>query len=254
MNRHLVEKDIRDANIYVFDNKHFDEYESNPSIFEPSRQKDIDKIVQRASLDGNNNILDIGCGTGNILRIASNYFKNIHGIDVSANLLGELKRRQNNMHLLVGEATYIPYKSSYFDMITMYGVLHHILNHRNVFNEVYRALRNGGMLYIDHDPNYFFGRFYHIFYRIRYLNKHGFGTAVADLSEYHHTQTGGLNPLEIKDALLAIGFRSVDVHFRLTTNPNLPFGYKVIHTLLILLSKIYPAKSLFTHFWILARK
>lgn len=254
MNRKAYEKSVRESNIKVFTAKGFDKYEANPSIFEPSRQKDIDNILRNISITAKENILDIGCGTGNILRLAKNHFNKCYGLDISVNLLNELKHRQNTFYLTVGEAFYLSYKNNKFDLVTLYGVLHHIVNHNPIFREIERVTRSGGILYIDHDPNYFFSRFYHIFYRLRYLNKPGFGTRETELSEYHHSKTSGINPLKIKKQLLEIGFREVNVYFRITTNPDLSLLYKIIRALLKTSAKVYPAKSFFTHFWILARK
>jgi len=254
MNRGINEKRIRDANIKVFSSIDFERYEANSSIFESSRQKDIDNILRNISTTVKENVLDIGCGTGNILRLAKSYFNKCYGLDISVKLLSELKRRENVFYLTAGEASYLPYKSNKFDLVTLNGVLHHIIHHRPVFKEIQRVTKIGGILYIDHDPNYFFNRFYHIFYRLRYLNKTGFGTRDADLSEYYHSQASGINPLKIKEQLLDIGFGEVKVHFRITTNPDLPLSYKVVRAVLKTLTKVYPAKSFFTHFWILARK
>jgi hypothetical protein len=74
------------------------------------------------------------------------------------------------------------------------------------------------------------------------------------MSEWHHTRTGGLDPLALRDLLLRVGFRDVQVRFRITTNPALSLPFRIIRSLLRAVTKIYPFKSLHTHFWILARK
>ena len=139
-------------------------------------------------------------------------------------------------------------------MVTMYALIHHLLDPGPAFRAAYHVLRPGGMIYIDHDPNYFFGRFYHIYYRVRYANRPGFGTWDAELSEWHHTRTGGLNPDEVKAKLERAGFLNVNVGFRITTNPDLPIPFRVARSLMRTLVRFYPFKSLHTHFWVLARK
>ena len=50
------------------------------------------------------------------------------------------------------------------------------------------------------------------------------------------------------------GFSDVQIHFRITTNPALSLPFKVIRFLMRSLTRVYPFKSLYTHFWIVARK
>lgn len=59
---------------------------------------DTDKIANRLSelLGKNNNILEIGCGTGNFTVLMAKYSKNILGIDFSSDMLFELKRKLFN--------------------------------------------------------------------------------------------------------------------------------------------------------------
>lgn len=252
MSKSIVQKVI-DANRRVFDAKDFDQYESNPSIFEASRQAEIEHVLANASL-GHDRMIDVGCGTGNVLRLAQKYFARCWGIDLSPKLLAELHRRQPELGLSSARADLLPFRSDDFDLLSMYGVLHHLVDHKSVFEECHRILKPGGVLYADHDPNYFFGRFYHLYYRMRHLNRPGFGTEDAEMSEWHHTRTGGLNPFALRELLLRAGFREVDVNFRITTNPALSLPFRVIRSMMRAVTKIYPFKSLYTHFWILARK
>ena len=62
MQKTLV-RQVRDANRRVFDSKDFDEYEENPSIFEASRQDEIERILHD-TVANRDRILDVGCGKG----------------------------------------------------------------------------------------------------------------------------------------------------------------------------------------------
>jgi ubiquinone/menaquinone biosynthesis C-methylase UbiE len=188
-----------------------------------------------------------------VLRLARRHFAQCVGVDLSSRLLAELRRR-DGFGLAASEALFLPFKEGRFDVVTMYALVHHIVDPAAVFRAAHRVLRPGGRLYIDHDPNYFFGRLYHIYYRVRYADRPGFGTRDAELSEWHHTRTGGLNPFELKSGLERAGFRDVEVRFRITSNPQLPFGFRLVRSVMQAIVKIYPFKSLHTHFWILARR
>lgn len=248
-----IAKKVIEANRRVFDAKDFDTYESNPSIFEASRQAEIEQVLATAS-PLRERVLDVGCGTGNVLRLARRCFREAWGIDLSPKLLAELGRRCPDFRLAAAQADLLPFRDATFDLVTLYGVLHHLVDHPSVFEACARVLRPGAVLYADHDPNYFFGRFYHLYYRMRHLNRPGFGTEDAEMSEWHHTRTGGLNPLVLREQLLRSGFREVEVHFRITTNPALSLPFRIIRALMRAATKVYPFKSLYTHFWLLARK
>jgi len=188
-----------------------------------------------------------------VLRLARRHFARCVGVDLSGPLLGELRRREG-LPLAVAEAFRLPFQDGAFDFLSMYALVHHILDPRPAFAEAHRVLRPGGVLYLDHDPNWYFGRFHHLYYRVRWSQQPGFGSWDAELSEWHHTRSGGLNPDRIRELLLRAGFRDVDIHYRITTNPCLPLGFRAIRAVLRGLARLYPFKSVHTHFRILARR
>ncbi len=245
-----TEKAVRDANRRVFEAKDFDEYASNSSIFERSRQEEISAILRSAPR--RERLLDIGCGTGNVLRLARPHFGQVVGVDLSRPLLAELRRREGHA-LAAADALFLPFRDAQFDLVSLYAMVHHLLDPEPVFRAARRVLRPGGLIYMDHDPNYFFGRFHHVYYRVRWADRPGFGSRDAEMSEWHHTRTGGLHPDEVRAKLERVGFRDVEVRFRITTNPDLPLGFRVLRSVMRALVRVYPFKSLHTHFWIVAR-
>jgi ubiquinone/menaquinone biosynthesis C-methylase UbiE len=175
-------------------------------------------------------------------------------MDLSERLLAELGRRHGGLLLVAGEGDHLPFPGGRIDAVTAYGVLHHLVEHGALFREVARVLRPGGAFYTDHDPNYYLGRFYRVLYRLRYRNSHGFGDRVTDLSEYHHSQTAGLMADRLAAELRTAGFCSVEVRYRMTTSAGLSRLYRAIRAALRAAAAVYPARSFYTHFYMLARR
>jgi ubiquinone/menaquinone biosynthesis C-methylase UbiE len=243
-------KKIRDANLRVFQSKDFDDYDSNESIFEESRQREIKSILYSRS----GILLDVGCGTGNIIRLARDHFSTCIGLDVSHNLLRELNLRYGFRELATGEADLLPLKDGSVDMVSCYALLHHLFDHDKLFKEACRVLKPGGLLYVDHDPNYYFARFYNFYYRFRYMFRPGFEDRETEISEWHNTHSSGLHPKILENKMFSAGFSSVKVGYRLTSNPSLPLLFKIARSFMQGIGKIVRSKSFYTHFYMVAVK
>lgn len=251
----ITSETVKRANLEVYNRKVLEGYQENRSIFNPHRQQAIQAILRGLrERVGGGNYLDIGCGTGNLLNLARAFFEKPVGLDLARRLLAQVRRRSPNLVLAAGESERLPFQGNSFNVISLYAVLHHILDPSLTFQEAFRCLKTGGFLYTDHDPNYFFNRFYHIFYKLRHRSRPGFGSELEEIAEYHNTKRGGLNPDQLAGTLGEIGFRKVEVHYRLTDNEDLPFPALLSLRMMRWLSRLIPSRSLFTHFWIVAQK
>jgi ubiquinone/menaquinone biosynthesis C-methylase UbiE/uncharacterized protein YbaR (Trm112 family) len=116
-----------------------------------SNQRRMDKIVRDlAENTQKESFLDLGCGTGNVLKFGKRYFNKAIGIDISFNMLRVAT--QNNLEVVQGDILFLPFKSSLFDVVSVFSVLHHIYDYTQVFDQVGRVLKPGGYLYSDWDP------------------------------------------------------------------------------------------------------
>ncbi len=250
-----LDKRIKAANRAVYNEKSPEQYNLNESIFNPKRAEACRAILSDAAAkSGDDAFLDIGTGTGNLLKISRQVFKKNFGSDISDKLLTRVSADLEGCHLLAADAEAMPINDSSFNCISCYAILHHLLEHEKTFRECHRMLKPGGTLYTDHDPNYFFTRFYHVIYKIRHKNKPGFGSDMEELAEYHNTLSPGINPEKLKNLLLQIGFNDVKITYRMTDRTTWPTLIKPAVASLRLMAKIIPAKSLFTHFMIIAVK
>jgi ubiquinone/menaquinone biosynthesis C-methylase UbiE len=116
----------------------------------PSRSRLRNVLTELSSLDGDL-LLDMACGTGNVISEAKVLFDKVVGIDLSQDMISIAKQRTND--LLVGDVDYLPIKSNIASVVTCYSALHHMETWGLFFQEVYRVLRDGGVFFTDWDPN-----------------------------------------------------------------------------------------------------
>jgi ubiquinone/menaquinone biosynthesis C-methylase UbiE len=113
------------------------------------------RILAAATISARDQVLDLGCGIGNILIALAERIPFVHapvGVDVSPTLIEigrrELKRAglDRRIELHVALATSLPFEAERFDVV----VSSHVLKHLDdtalalAFDEVHRVLRPGG--------------------------------------------------------------------------------------------------------------
>jgi ubiquinone/menaquinone biosynthesis C-methylase UbiE len=251
----ITGREVKRANLSVYNRKSLESYEENRSIFNARRQGTIAGILlDLRGRSGGGSLLDIGCGTGNLVRLAREIFPWVVGVDLAHKLLVQVRATDREIRLAAADSEGLPFPPAAFDVVTLYAVLHHLLDPAPTFREAFRCLKPGGFLYTDHDPNRSFHRFYHVWYRWRYRGRPGFGSEEEEIAEYHNTQSGGLDPEILAVALREAGFRDVAVRYRITEGEDFSTSARLALKVLRGLAGAIPLKSLHTHFWILAAK
>jgi SAM-dependent methyltransferase len=139
-----------DANYYVaFGRREQD----NEEFF--STGSDIAKTLELElkRLRGRDAALEIGCGPGRLLRPMSRNFKEIHGVDVSDEMIRLARERLSDTpsahphHSSGSDLAMFPDEK--FDLVYSYAVFQHIPSREVVFNylrEARRVLKTGGIL------------------------------------------------------------------------------------------------------------
>lgn len=96
----------------------------------------------------NINTLDLGCGTGILLRSLNSLYNRNYGLDISRDML---KYAQNidNSNLVQGDCERLPFFDNTLDIIISRSAIHHTPYPEKVFEDIYRTLVKGGTLVIS---------------------------------------------------------------------------------------------------------
>lgn len=99
-------------------------------------------------------ILDVGCGTGNLLlKIARKYNKSIElvGVDLSPKMISIAKEKLEENSFInyeTGTSDNLKFNSNYFDYVICSNSLHHHPSTQNSLKEMTRVLKKNGKLII----------------------------------------------------------------------------------------------------------
>jgi len=145
--------EVREANITYYDSvAEVYENEIEQAVHQSEfNQKRMDQMVKSLAEKTKKELfLDLGCGTGNVLKFGKKHFRKAVGIDISFNMLKQAKK--NNLEVIQGDILFLPFKPSLFDVVSIFSVLHHLYDYQQIFNQITRVLKTGGYLYSDWDP------------------------------------------------------------------------------------------------------
>lgn len=88
-------------------------------------------------------ILDLGCGTGDLANELSTHDVTIIGVDQSANMITQAKKKYPHISFELQDATHLPYMNE-FDAVFSNAVLHWVKQPKQALDRIYRSLKPGG--------------------------------------------------------------------------------------------------------------
>jgi ubiquinone/menaquinone biosynthesis C-methylase UbiE len=142
------EPDFKRRSREAFD-RHARDYDSAPYGRHARRlQADVLAAVETFSFAA---ILDVGCGTGALLKAILTARPEVRaiGVDLSAKMLGVARERLGDRaQLRVGDAEHLPLPDASFDLIVCVDSVHHYPHPETALREMARVTRPGGGLVI----------------------------------------------------------------------------------------------------------
>lgn len=100
-------------------------------------------------LSENSRILDVGVGIGAIARLVNKHNLEIHGIDISSNLVEKCRRDHPHIKAITGDAENLPYRDNSFDCTYCVNVTFYFPNLPKAIDELLRVTRDDGITVFD---------------------------------------------------------------------------------------------------------
>lgn len=108
-----------------------------------------EKVLEQINLNPKHSIIDIGCGTGIFLMLASRFGCEITGIDLSQSAVDSAKERLPKGTFINGNMETIEFADNTFDFVFGNNSFQYADDLQKTFLEVYRILKNMGSLLIS---------------------------------------------------------------------------------------------------------
>ncbi len=190
------------------------------AFHENSRQRYREFLRKNISRIRPGKVVNLGCGTGNMMDVEAEFELDSVGIDISSKILEQARRV--TPRLIRGDFYRLPFPDASISLASGFLLLHHVYDHYLFFREVCRILKPGGLFFSDYDPNFYPSSFTKehwplrnlwglrrmISYRIMKV-----GTEIdletARLADYYSETIPGLKEGEIASALQRAGFERI---------------------------------------------
>ena len=179
----------------------------------------LGRQFRRLGFKDNLKILDLGCGTGKMLKVLKQ-FGETTGVDSSQKAI-EYCKTKGAGNVVLADATKLPFRKESFDVVTAMELLEHIEDDAGALREWFRVLKPGGVLFLT-APAYMWmwgsaDRFAH--HKRRYTL--GDLAALAKYHGFHVTKATYFNTLLFPGVALIRLFRKMFLRVETMTSADL---------------------------------
>lgn len=103
-------------------------------------------LCEVGQIDRTSDVLELGCGTGDICIQLTECAGRVVGTDFAENMIEIAKKRFPHLKFSVANAEDVPYNDNEFDVVVCNYTAHHFAQPQVVFEEALRVLKPGGRL------------------------------------------------------------------------------------------------------------
>jgi ubiquinone/menaquinone biosynthesis C-methylase UbiE len=132
------------------------DYWASEEEFDLSGKQEVEAhILKGLSFPPDSRVLEIGCGLGRLLKPLARRFAEVHGVDISEEMITQCSERLRslaNVHVQQSDGSLATFPDGYFDFCFSWRVFQHIPEKRFVLRylqEGSRVLKPGGTLRFD---------------------------------------------------------------------------------------------------------
>lgn len=105
-------------------------------------------VVDALGVGPGDNLLDLGCGLGQVLEMAAERGATVSGVDPSPSMVRRARRRVPKARVELGSAEDIPFPDATFTHVLALATFHHWVDRDTGLSEAIRVLEPGGRLMI----------------------------------------------------------------------------------------------------------
>lgn len=110
--------------------------------------RNVEHVIQYIGLPIEGRLLDAGGGTGRVAQALRHYAQQVVVSDLSLGMLRQGKSK-NGLQFTCAHTEHLPFPDDTFERVIMVDALHHVCNHQETANEMWRVLKPGGRIVIE---------------------------------------------------------------------------------------------------------
>lgn len=120
------------------------------------RRENVQRLLEQAAthLGAPINVLDVGCGSGNVLDGFSRDAVRVFGLDMVPEMVRQAAEHHPADRFLVADAVRLPVRRESFDAATCLGLLEYLNQPQDALRVIWHALRPGGIVIVSFPNKY----------------------------------------------------------------------------------------------------